>query len=181
MRGLEGRPLNVSPARKGWGSTPKYDLSAVGAALCEFGHAPLCVIRSAADLSRCAVEGPAVRPSQTQLPIHFTPLPLVIPACPGLPRDSSEARRGTCGFFCPSDLTGILDKGHRLTLCHPERSRGTWRCPPQTQLPIHFTPLPLVHPACPGLPWDPSEARRETCGFSSRSHAISEVQFLETQ
>ena len=34
MRGPEGRPPNVSPARKGWGINPQEDPSAVGAALC---------------------------------------------------------------------------------------------------------------------------------------------------
>jgi hypothetical protein len=33
MRGPEGRPPNVSPARKGWGSNLEHDVSAVGAAL----------------------------------------------------------------------------------------------------------------------------------------------------
>ena len=33
MQGPEGRPLNVSPARKGWGLNHKDDPSAVGAAL----------------------------------------------------------------------------------------------------------------------------------------------------
>ena len=33
MRGPEGRPPNVSPARKGWEINPEDDVSAVGAAL----------------------------------------------------------------------------------------------------------------------------------------------------
>src|SRR5271168_1466591 len=33
MQGPEGRPPNVSPARKGWEINPENDLSAVGAAL----------------------------------------------------------------------------------------------------------------------------------------------------
>src|SRR5882724_9205279 len=33
MQGPEGRPPNVSPARKGWETDPEEDLSAAGAAL----------------------------------------------------------------------------------------------------------------------------------------------------
>ena len=58
MQGPEGRPPNVSPARKGWEIDPEEDPSAGGAALNR--SSALCVIRSEADLSRRAVEGSAV-------------------------------------------------------------------------------------------------------------------------
>jgi hypothetical protein len=65
MRGPEGRSPNVSPARKGWESTPKNDLSAVGAALSLGRLPPVSLHAKPSGLSTCnqccrRVEGPAV-------------------------------------------------------------------------------------------------------------------------
>ena len=50
MQGPEGRPPNVSPARKGWEIDPEEDQSAVGAALKPIVRSP-CVMRSEAEES----------------------------------------------------------------------------------------------------------------------------------
>jgi hypothetical protein len=52
MQGPEGRPANVSPARKGWEIDPEEDPSAVGAALNRcFSTDPSAVERSAVSLT----------------------------------------------------------------------------------------------------------------------------------
>jgi hypothetical protein len=43
MQGPEGRPLNVSPARKGWEIDPEEDASTVGAALTRFVPSPFVI------------------------------------------------------------------------------------------------------------------------------------------
>jgi hypothetical protein len=73
MQGPEGRPPNVSPARKGWEIDPEEDPSAVGAALNRSYALPV-----SADLSRRAVAGSAVPRTFVEM---FSAASMASPSC----------------------------------------------------------------------------------------------------
>src|SRR5216684_7165107 len=77
MQGPEGRPPNVSPARKGWETDPEEDLSAAGAAL------------NLSSTPAVSLGDPVPCPLATVLPFQ-QPSPFCHPACPGVPWERSR-------------------------------------------------------------------------------------------
>jgi hypothetical protein len=80
MRGPEGRPPNVSPARKGWEINVEDDLSAVGAAL-KSAPAPTCVIRALSSRALAERRGTCCAPFPLTTPyssVHPSP---PMPSC----------------------------------------------------------------------------------------------------